>query len=151
MQRLSWYVDMSLYGMRGALSRSSKLALAWRERTNINDAGIRSEDIPLNPLMEKASGESHFCPSSVFVFEQEVEKYPRKCQRKWRPAEIKAGVPMVKSNGWHLAPVCFFCKVPCEESSALGVTWTTDVTLQGLKFFRQQAFGQLIQVWWWRG
>lgn len=47
------------------------------------DAGIRSEDIPLHLLVEKASGDnpSYFNPSSAFVCEQKIERYPWKHQR----------------------------------------------------------------------
>lgn len=60
---------------------------AGSQRGNVDDAGVRSEGVP-PPRVALGS-----------QFSSGVERYPRKCQRKRRPAEVKAAVPMVESDG----------------------------------------------------
>lgn len=55
---------------------------------NVNDAGVRNKDIPLHPLVEKASGENHnpFNPNS------EASEKVKTCRN-------EGNVPMVERNG----------------------------------------------------
>lgn len=55
---------------------------------NVNDAGVRNKDIPLHPLVEKASGENHnhFNPKS------EASEKVKTCRNEGK-------VPMVERNG----------------------------------------------------
>lgn len=73
---------------------SNRLMLVYRG--NVNDAGVRCKDIPLHPLVEKASGENHnhLNPNS-------------EASENVKPAEMKAAVPMVESNRQNLAPLLF--------------------------------------------